>query len=202
MAPGRLREPLARGFVAAAARAALHAMKWPRNVVAMMLFSTATSYASSGGQAVLYMFFHEQMRWSDGLSTAGVSFYICVMQVFALAGALASDHWLGKLRTQIVSNLIWMMGTIVLLVAVLPTDDATLSSVGITTLAMAGVVMVAFGSGAMSPSLSAFVGGLSCIVSVQRCTMAFGASSGLFLPQTKRRRLRMCPCSSRGITSP
>ena len=134
-------------------------MRWPRNVIAVMLFSTATSYASSGGQAVLYMFFNEQMGWGSSYATAAVSFYVCIMNVFAVAGALASDHWLGKLRTQIVSNSIWTVGTIVLLLAVLPTDDKTLASAWVTIIALFGVTLVAFGSGAMSPSLSAFVGG-------------------------------------------
>jgi len=102
------------------------------------------------------------LHWGSDYATAGVSFYICIMQAFALAGALASDHWLGKLRTQWASNGIWALGTVVMLAAVVPSDDASLGSALVLLVSMVGVTLVAFGSGAMSPSLSAFVGGTSC----------------------------------------
>lgn len=103
------------------------------------------------------MYFHEHMKWSDSNATAGVSFYIAAAQIFGIMGALGSDHWLGKIRMQMFTGFMWIIGGVAMLLSVLPGIDAS-HGFG-TAMALLGLGLVNFGNGAMSPSQAAFVGG-------------------------------------------
>lgn len=119
------------------------------------------------------------MKWSDSNATAGVSFYIAAAQIFGIMGALGSDHWLGKIRMQMFTGFMWIIGGVAMLLSVLPGIDAS-HGFG-TAMALLGLGLVNFGNGAMSPSQAAFVGGnhalLQCVVGCMTLLSASSSSS-------------------------
>lgn len=124
-----------------------------RNLLSVMVFSALMSYASTGTNAILYEYFHHILGVNGGNSTFGVSAFICLYNTFAVLGAVAADLRVGKYRMQVVTSVLWIAGSVAILVCTLLAREGAGMGVKLL-LTFAGIGVTAVGYGAQQVRLA------------------------------------------------
>ena len=126
-------------------------------IIALVLaYAVGVGAVSAGIQAVLAIFFAEDLGQSEGAAARLVASYICVYSLFGVAGGLLSDFrgW-GAYRVQLVGCAVWFCGAlgVTLCLRYLPPHSSARVGGVLTSL-----VVVAAGFGAQWSTVSVFVG--------------------------------------------
>jgi proton-dependent oligopeptide transporter, POT family len=87
-----------------------------------------------------------------------VAAYVGVSQAFGILGGILSDAYWGKSMVQHVSNVILLIGTVLMLVTAIPGVHTSTVSLSRQLLSISGVFVAAFAVGIQQPAQSAFVG--------------------------------------------
>uniref|UniRef100_A0AAR2LI62 Solute carrier family 15 member 1a n=1 Tax=Pygocentrus nattereri TaxID=42514 RepID=A0AAR2LI62_PYGNA len=117
-----------------------------------------------GMRAVLVLYFRYFLRWDDDLATSIYHAFVALCYLTPILGAIVADSWLGKFKTIIYLSIVYAIGQIVMAVSAINdiTDanrDGTPDNMAVhVTLAMIGLILIAFGTGGIKPCVSAFGG--------------------------------------------
>uniref|UniRef100_A0AAR2LAT0 Solute carrier family 15 member 1 n=2 Tax=Pygocentrus nattereri TaxID=42514 RepID=A0AAR2LAT0_PYGNA len=115
-------------------------------------------------RAVLVLYFRYFLRWDDDLATSIYHAFVALCYLTPILGAIVADSWLGKFKTIIYLSIVYAIGQIVMAVSAINdiTDanrDGTPDNMAVhVTLAMIGLILIAFGTGGIKPCVSAFGG--------------------------------------------
>ncbi|XP_031440835.1 solute carrier family 15 member 2 isoform X2 [Clupea harengus] len=108
-----------------------------------------------GMKAVLTLYFIHYLKWDKDLSTAVYHAFSSLCYFTPVLGALIADSWLGKFKTIIYLSIVYVIGHVVKSVGAIPdVGDNTVHIV----LSMAGLILIAFGTGGIKPCVAAFGG--------------------------------------------
>lgn len=108
-----------------------------------------------GMKAVLTLYFMNYLMWDKDLSTAVYHAFSSLCYFTPILGALIADSWLGKFKTIIYLSIVYVIGHVVKSVGAIPdVGDSTVHIV----LSIAGLILIAFGTGGIKPCVAAFGG--------------------------------------------
>ncbi|XP_036611678.1 solute carrier family 15 member 1 [Trichosurus vulpecula] len=114
--------------------------------------------------AILVLYFQRFLGWEDNLSTAIYHTFVALCYLTPILGALIADSWLGKFKTIISLSIVYALGQVVIAISSIndlsdANRDGQPDSIALhVTLAMVGLVLIAFGTGGIKPCVSAFGG--------------------------------------------
>eukprot|EP01087_Luapelamoeba_hula_P015645 TRINITY_DN4699_c0_g1_i1.p1 TRINITY_DN4699_c0_g1~~TRINITY_DN4699_c0_g1_i1.p1 ORF type:complete len:563 (-),score=65.16 TRINITY_DN4699_c0_g1_i1:195-1883(-) len=108
-----------------------------------------------GLKAILAIYLHKYLLFSEDRSTFIIHAWIFVAYSFTVVGGYISDTWLGKFKTIIYVSLVYCLGSLTLSLTALP--GATGDPPHWWGAAL-GLGLVAFGTGGIKPCVASFVG--------------------------------------------
>jgi len=79
------------------------------------------AYSFYGLSAILWLYLSDELNFQSNTADSLVHWFICATFVFSMVGGAISDHGFGKVKTIIVSGLIWIAGAALLIWASYPT---------------------------------------------------------------------------------
>uniref|UniRef100_A0A3B3Y6Q1 Solute carrier family 15 member 1a n=1 Tax=Poecilia mexicana TaxID=48701 RepID=A0A3B3Y6Q1_9TELE len=117
-----------------------------------------------GMRAVLVLYFKYFLRWDDDLAISIYHTFVAFCYLTPILGAIIADSWLGKFKTIIYLSIVYAIGQVAMAVSAIHdiTDsDRDGSPDNLTfhvVLSMAGLLLIALGTGGIKPCVAAFGG--------------------------------------------
>ncbi|CAB1347066.1 unnamed protein product [Coregonus sp. 'balchen'] len=106
-------------------------------------------------KAVLTLYFINYLHWDQNLSTAVYHAFSSLCYFTPVLGALIADSWLGKFKTIVwTSSVVYVLGYVVKSLG----PSAVWGTRPNISLAMVGLILIAFGTGGIKPCVAAFGG--------------------------------------------
>ncbi|XP_061923370.1 solute carrier family 15 member 2-like [Entelurus aequoreus] len=136
-------------------RAKLCGTNYPASICFIVVNEFCERFSFYGMKAVLTLYFLSYLHWDQDLSTAVYHAFSSLCYFTPVLGALIADSWLGKYRTIIYLSLVYVLGHVVKSLGAVPLLGTTTVHIG---LSMAGLVLIAFGTGGIKPCVAAFGG--------------------------------------------
>uniref|UniRef100_A0AAR2JBU5 Solute carrier family 15 member 1 n=1 Tax=Pygocentrus nattereri TaxID=42514 RepID=A0AAR2JBU5_PYGNA len=137
---------------------------YPVSIFFIVVNEFCERFSYYGMRAVLVLYFRYFLRWDDDLATSIYHAFVALCYLTPILGAIVADSWLGKFKTIIYLSIVYAIGQIVMAVSAINdiTDanrDGTPDNMAVhVTLAMIGLILIAFGTGGIKPCVSAFGG--------------------------------------------
>ncbi|XP_061774167.1 LOW QUALITY PROTEIN: solute carrier family 15 member 2 [Nerophis ophidion] len=128
---------------------------YPASICFIVVNEFCERFSFYGMKAVLTLYFLTYLHWDQNLSTAVYHAFSSLCYFTPVLGALIADSWLGKYRTIIYLSLVYVLGHVVKSLGSVPLLGTTTVHIG---LSMAGLVLIAFGTGGIKPCVAAFGG--------------------------------------------
>uniref|UniRef100_A0A8D2NEY6 Solute carrier family 15 member 1 n=1 Tax=Zonotrichia albicollis TaxID=44394 RepID=A0A8D2NEY6_ZONAL len=118
------------------------------------------SFFVTAGVLIIYCI--NFLRWDVRFTAAIYHTFVALCHLTPILGAIIADSWLGKFKTILYLSIVYIIGQAVLTVSSINdlTDhnqDGSPDNVAVhTALSMVGLILIAFGTGAIKPCVSAF----------------------------------------------
>lgn len=121
-------------------------VKMPSGIPYIIGNEAAERFSYYGMKAILMIFMTDYLQMSDAIATTWLHNFGSAVYAFPLIGALVADMFFGKYKTILSLSLVYCLGHLVL--ALYETQEGLL----------AGLTLIAIGSGGIKPCVSAHVG--------------------------------------------
>ncbi|KAM9486814.1 solute carrier family 15 member 1 [Clarias gariepinus] len=137
---------------------------YPVSIFFIVVNEFCERFSYYGMRAVLVLYFTYFLRWDDDLATSIYHAFVALCYLTPILGAIVADSWLGKFQTIIYLSIVYAIGQIVIAVSAIHdlTDsnrDGKPDSMELhVSLALLGLILIAFGTGGIKPCVSAFGG--------------------------------------------
>ncbi|XP_056291641.1 solute carrier family 15 member 2 isoform X2 [Pseudoliparis swirei] len=128
---------------------------YPTSICFIVVNEFCERFSYYGMKAVLVLYFLTYLHWDQDQSTAVYHAFSSLCYFTPVLGALIADSWLGKYRTIVYLSMVYVVGHVVKSVGAVPVVGT--ANVHIA-LSMAGLVLIAFGTGGIKPCVAAFGG--------------------------------------------
>ncbi|XP_042350019.1 solute carrier family 15 member 2 [Plectropomus leopardus] len=128
---------------------------YPVSICFIVVNEFCERFSFYGMKAVLTLYFLTYLHWDKDLSTAIYHAFSSLCYFTPIMGALIADSWLGKFKTIIYLSIVYVLGHVVKSVGAIPTVGNSNMHIG---LSMAGLILIAIGTGGIKPCVAAFGG--------------------------------------------
>uniref|UniRef100_A0A8C9R6P3 Solute carrier family 15 member 2 n=1 Tax=Scleropages formosus TaxID=113540 RepID=A0A8C9R6P3_SCLFO len=128
---------------------------YPVSIAFIIVNEFCERFSYYGMKALLTLYFKNYLHWDKDLSTAIYHAFSSLCYFTPVLGAIIADSWLGKFKTIIYLSIVYVIGHVIKSIGAIPSvGDNTVHIV----LSMAGLVLIALGTGGIKPCVSAFGG--------------------------------------------
>ncbi|XP_034550655.1 solute carrier family 15 member 2 [Notolabrus celidotus] len=128
---------------------------YPTSICFIVVNEFCERFSYYGMKAVLTLYFLTYLHWDKDLSTAIYHAFSSLCYFTPILGAVIADSWLGKFKTIIYLSIVYVIGHVVKSVGAIPPVGNTDVHIG---LSMAGLILIALGTGGIKPCVAAFGG--------------------------------------------
>lgn len=128
---------------------------YPLSIAFIVVNEFCERFSYYGMKAVLTLYFLNFLHWDENLSTTIYHAFTGLCYFTPVFGALIADSWLGKFKTIIYLSLVYVIGHVIKSIGAIPSVGDADTHVG---LSMAGLLLIAFGTGGIKPCVAAFGG--------------------------------------------
>uniref|UniRef100_A0A3B3WKT6 Solute carrier family 15 member 1a n=1 Tax=Poecilia mexicana TaxID=48701 RepID=A0A3B3WKT6_9TELE len=137
---------------------------YPISIFFIIVNEFCERFSYYGMRAVLVLYFKYFLRWDDDLAISIYHTFVAFCYLTPILGAIIADSWLGKFKTIIYLSIVYAIGQVAMAVSAIHdiTDsDRDGSPDNLTfhvVLSMAGLLLIALGTGGIKPCVAAFGG--------------------------------------------
>ncbi|XP_065184782.1 solute carrier family 15 member 2-like isoform X1 [Sycon ciliatum] len=128
--------------------------EYPKSIMFIVGNEFCERFTYYGLRAVLVLYLTEHMGYEDNTATALYHAFIMLCYMSPVIGAMIADGWLGKYKTILALSVVYAFGNIVLAGTSAPLGSETATKV----VPLAGLLLIAFGTGGIKPCVAAFGG--------------------------------------------
>ncbi|KAM3935535.1 solute carrier family 15 member 1 [Leptodactylus fuscus] len=137
---------------------------YPLSIFFIVINEFCERFSYYGMRAVLVLYFKYFLQWDDNLATVVYHTFVAVCYLTPILGAIIADSWLGKFKTIVYLSIVYAVGQVIMSVSAIHdlTDgnkDGTPDNLVVhVVLSMAGLILIALGTGGIKPCVAAFGG--------------------------------------------
>ncbi|XP_017870946.1 PREDICTED: peptide transporter family 1 [Drosophila arizonae] len=128
-------------------------LDYPKAVAFIVTNEFCERFNYYGMRAILVLYLTRKLGYNEETATVLFHVFTMLVYVFPIGGALVADGWLGKYKTILYLSIVYSVGAMIVAIGAIPLP---LMPVKIVTIA--GLLMIAMGTGGIKPCVSAFGG--------------------------------------------
>ncbi|XP_058054155.1 peptide transporter family 1-like isoform X2 [Anopheles bellator] len=128
-------------------------LKYPRAIPFIVSNEFCERFNYYGMRTVLVLYLTRKLDFDDDTATVLYHTFTTLVYFMCVVGAIIADSWLGKFRTIFYLSIVYTIGSACIALGAIPTWDLNARAATI-----AGLLLIAFGSGGIKPCVAAFGG--------------------------------------------
>ncbi|KFB35383.1 AGAP010383-PA-like protein [Anopheles sinensis] len=128
-------------------------LKYPRAIPFIISNEFCERFNYYGMRTVLVLYLTRKLDFDDDTATVLYHTFTTLVYFMCVIGAIIADSWLGKFRTILYLSIVYTIGSGCIALGAIPTWDLNARAMTI-----AGLLLIAFGSGGIKPCVAAFGG--------------------------------------------
>lgn len=128
-------------------------LKYPRAIPFIISNEFCERFNYYGMRTVLVLYLTRKLDFDDDTATVLYHTFTTLVYFMCVIGAIIADSWLGKFRTILYLSIVYTIGSGCIALGAIPTWDLDGRAMTI-----AGLLLIAFGSGGIKPCVAAFGG--------------------------------------------
>ncbi|XP_049546778.1 peptide transporter family 1-like isoform X1 [Anopheles darlingi] len=128
-------------------------LKYPRSIPFIISNEFCERFNYYGMRTVLVLYLTRKLDFDDDTATVLYHTFTTLVYFMCVIGAIIADSWLGKFRTILYLSIVYTIGSGCITLGAIPTWDLDARAMTI-----AGLLLIAFGSGGIKPCVAAFGG--------------------------------------------
>ncbi|XP_053661069.1 peptide transporter family 1-like [Anopheles marshallii] len=128
-------------------------LKYPRSIPFIISNEFCERFNYYGMRTVLVLYLTRKLDFDDDTATVLYHTFTTLVYFMCVIGAIIADSWLGKFRTILYLSIVYTIGSGCITLGAIPSWDLDARAMTI-----AGLLLIAFGSGGIKPCVAAFGG--------------------------------------------
>ncbi|KAF2882324.1 hypothetical protein ILUMI_23848 [Ignelater luminosus] len=127
--------------------------KYPTSIFCIIATEFCERFSFCGLRTILSLYLRNELMFSENTATVIYHVFIMICYIIPVIGAICADSYLGRYRTILYFSIIYLVGSIIMCLAAVPTLE--FSPIGLTA---CGLSLIAIGTGGIKPCVAAFGG--------------------------------------------